>query len=436
MSAPFPPTLRVYRAGLALLEPAVLGLLAWRRRQGREDLARLPERRGIASRTRPEGSLVWMHGASVGEILALLPLAERLIERGLHVLMTSGTVTAAEVMARRLPPGALHQYVPVDVPRYLRRFLAHWRPDLALLAESELWPNTLLALEAVGIPAVLVNARLSERSARGWARAPGFAAALLARLALCLAQSEADGARLTASGAPRVRVTGNLKLDAPAPPADPGEVAALAGLISGRPVVLAASTHPGEEEAVLAAHAALAARHPGLLTMIVPRHPDRGPGIAAMAAAQGLAVVRRAEGGLPRPDVAVYLGDTLGELGLFYRLSPLAFVGGSLMSRGGQSPIEPARLGCAILHGPQVRNFVEAYAVLDRAGGAREISDGEGLASAFDALLADPAAARDMTRAAEVALADLTGGLARTLDALEPFLARLPLRVPAPPAGG
>ncbi len=436
MSAPFPPTLRVYRAGLALLEPAVLGLLAWRRRQGREDPARLPERRGIASRTRPEGSLVWMHGASVGEILALLPLAERLIERGLHVLMTSGTVTAAEVMARRLPPGALHQYVPVDVPRYLRRFLAHWRPDLALLAESELWPNTLLALEAVGIPAVLVNARLSERSARGWARAPGFAAALLARLALCLAQSEADGARLTASGAPRVRVTGNLKLDAPAPPADPGEVAALAGLISGRPVVLAASTHPGEEGAVLAAHAALVARHPGLLTMIVPRHPDRGPGIAAMAAAQGLAVVRRAEGGLPRPDIAVYLGDTLGELGLFYRLSPLAFVGGSLMSRGGQSPIEPARLGCAILHGPQVHNFVEAYAVLDRAGGAREISDGEGLASAFDALLADPAAARDMTRAAEVALADLTGGLARTLDALEPFLARLPLRVPAPPAGG
>jgi 3-deoxy-D-manno-octulosonic-acid transferase len=428
---PWPLALRAYGLGLTLLEPAVAGLLAWRRGRGREDAVRLPERRGRAGRARPAGPLVWMHGASVGETLALLPLAERLTGRGLAVLVTSGTVTSADLMTRRLPPGALHQFVPADVPRYLARFLRHWRPDLALLAESELWPNTIRALERAGVPLVLVNGRLSERSARRWARAPELAAALLSRVGLCLAQSEADAARLAAAGAARVVTTGNLKLDAPAPSADPVALATLSGLVSGRPVVLAASTHPGEETLILHAHAALAARFPGLLTMIVPRHPARGPAVAQAARAQGLAVARRGEGDLPRAGLDVYVGDTVGELGLFYRLSPLAFVGGSLVPHGGQNPIEPARLGCAILHGPHVRNFAEAYAVLDRAGGARPVSDGAALTAALGMLLAEPGAARDMARAADGALGVLTGGLARTLDALAPFLDPLAARAPA-----
>ena len=294
------------------------------------------------------------------------------------------------------------------------------------MAESEIWPNTVLALERAGVPLVQVNARISARSARGWARTPATARALFARIALCLAQGPEDAARFSALGAPRVAVAGNLKLDAAPPPADPDALARLAGLVAGRPLVLAASTHPGEEEAVLAAHRRLAPRFPGLLTIIVPRHPARGAEIAALAGS--LRSARRSEGDLPDGGVDVYVADTLDELGLFYRLAPVALVGGSLAPLGGHNPIEPARLGCAIVHGPRVENFGEAYAALDRCGGAAPVADAADLAGRLRALLDDPAAARAMARAAEAALADLAGGLERTLAALEPYLAPLVAR--------
>jgi 3-deoxy-D-manno-octulosonic-acid transferase len=427
MSAGLPMALRAYRLGLMVLEPAAAGLLLWRKRRGKEDSERLGERRGIASRERPEGMLAWLHGASIGETLALMPVVERLIRRGLNVLVTSGTRTSAELLARRLPPGAVHQFVPLDAPRFLRRFLDHWRPDLALVAESEIWPNSILELERRGIPLVLVNGRISERSFRRWSRVPKISGALLKRFALCLAQSQADGERLSQLGAPRVAVAGNLKFDASPPPADARAVAHLTGLLSGRPVWVAASTHPGEEELVLAAHQAIAGRLRGLLTILVPRHPERGAEVAEMASAAGLEVARRSADGQPERSAEVYVVDTVGELGLFYRLTPLAFMGGSLVPHGGQNPIEPAKLGAAILHGPHVHNFTDVYAAIDRAGGALPISDSTTLTGALGDLLPDTALMRDMARAAGEAIESLSGALDRTMHSIEPFILQMKL---------
>ena len=427
MNARLPTPLRIYRMGLALLEPAAAALLLWRQRNGKEDPDRLGERRGIASRERPDGRLAWLHGASIGETLALMPVVDRLIRRGLNVLVTSGTRTSAELLGRRLPPGAVHQFVPVDAPRYVRRFLDHWRPDLALVAESEIWPNSILELDRRGIPLVLINGRMSERSFRRWSRIPRISAALLERFALCLVQSRADAERLQRLGASRVAVAGNLKFDASPPPADSRAVAHLSGLLSGRPVWVAASTHPGEEELVFAAHQALAGRLRGLMTIVVPRHPQRGGEIADLAGAAGIEAARRSAAREPQRSTEVYVVDTVGELGLFYRLTPLAFMGGSLVPHGGQNPIEPAKLGCAILHGPHVHNFTDVYAALDRAGGARPVADGEALAEAVGALLSAPARMRDMARAASETVESLGGAVNRTMQSVEPFIARMKL---------
>ncbi len=427
MNGRLPLSLRLYRAGLVALEPGAAAVLQWRMRRGKEDEARLKERRGLPSRARPPGRLAWLHGASIGETISLMPVVERLLRRGLQVLMTSGTRTAAELVARRLPPGALHQYMPVDVPRYLRRFLDHWRPDLALFAESEIWPNTILELDRRGVPLVLVNGRLSERSFRRWSRAPDAARALLSRFALCLAQSQADAERLARLGAPRVAVVGNLKFDVTPPPADPQALARLSGLMSGRPVWVAASTHSGEEEHIIAAHQALAAHYPGLLTVIAPRHPQRGGDIQDLARAEGLEAARRSEQALPEPGVELYVADTVGELGLFYRLTPLVFMGGSLVPHGGQNPIEPAKLGAAILHGPHVHNFTDVYAAIDRAGGALPVADGPTLTRILADLLGDAALMRDMARAAGEAVASLGGALERTMQSIEPFILHMKL---------
>lgn len=420
-----PALLRVYHYGLIAGEPALAGLLAWRRRRGKEDPVRLPERTGRPGKPRPAGPLVWAHGASIGEALSLIGLVERLTRRGFTVLVTSGTRTSAALLARRLPRGALHQFAPLDAPRYLARFLDHWRPDLALVAESELWPNTILALHEREVPLILVNGRMSERSARGWSRTPKLSRALLSRIALCLAQTQDEAERFARLGAPRVELGGNLKFDAAPPPADPEPLRQLADVMAGRPVWLAASTHPGEEAAATAAHRSLRRRHPDLLTIVVPRHPERGAAVAADAAAAGLRVGRRATGGQPHDKVEFYVADTVGELGLFYRLCPLVFVGGSLARHGGQNPIEPARLGAAILYGPHVRNFAQVYGALDRAGGARIVRDGQELTAAVDQLLADPVARQAMARAGATAIEAAGGATDRAMAAIEPFICQL-----------
>ncbi|MCE4222864.1 3-deoxy-D-manno-octulosonic acid transferase [Methylobacterium sp. C25] len=433
MRAPsLPVTLRAYRFGLYLGEPAVAGLLAWRSRRGKEDPGRLPERRGRPGRARPAGNLVWMHGASIGESLSLIGLINGMIERGFSVLVTTGTKSAAELLGSRLPPGAVHQYMPLDAPRWIERFLDHWQPDLAVLAESEIWPNTVISLHRREVPLILVNGRMSERSFKGWARSPRTAEALLARISICLVQTKDDAERFLRLGAPRVKVVGNLKYDSAVPPADAQQLAYLGDMVGDRPVWVAASTHPGEDEVVAEAHTLLKQRLPNLLTVIVPRHPRRGEEVAACANAAGLRTSRRAKNGRPQASIDLYVADTLGELGLFYRLSRLVFLGGSLVPHGGQNPIEPVRLDTAILHGPNVANFSEPYRALDAAGGALTVTDARDLAAAVGELLADHRRIDVMAQRGHAALLPFEGAVLRTLAVLDPFVAQLKLAARAP----
>jgi 3-deoxy-D-manno-octulosonic-acid transferase len=371
--------------------------------------------------------VAWVHGASVGEALSIIPLVERLTQRGMSVLVTSGTRTSAALVTRRLPPGAFHQFVPLDVPRYIRRFLDHWQPSIALVAESEIWPNTIVELERRQISLILVNGRMSARSFRRWQRLPHVIGALLERFSLCITQTMEDAERLARLGAPRVAVAGNLKFDVPPPPADPRVVAHFSGLIAGRPVWFAASTHPGEEEAIIAVHRALTSRFPHLLTMIAPRHPHRGAEVAAIAERAGLRTGRRSGNMHPDRAIDVYIADTIGEMGLFYRLSPVVLMGGSLIPHGGQNPIEPAKLGAAILHGPHVHNFTEVYAAMDSARGALAVDDSPALARALNQLLSNTALMREMARAAGESVQALGGAVERTLQSIEPFIVQVKL---------
>ena len=420
------PLFAAYRLASSAIGPFAPALLKWRERRGKEDARRIGERMARPGQLRPEGRLAWLHGASVGEGLALLPLVERLTARGMNVLVTTGTVSSATILAARLPAGALHQYVPLDVPNFVERFLDHWQPDIVLFAESELWPNMLAAVDERGLPLVLVNARLSPRSFRRWQKAPNVIHEMLDRFDICLAQSQGDAARLMQLGAARVQVTGNLKYDAAPPPADGAAVAHLSAQIGARPVWVAASTHAGEEDLAFAAHQKLTQRFPKLLTVVAPRHAARGDEVAAQARARGLRVAQRSRGEPIQRDIEVYVADTMGELGLFYRLTSLIFVGKSLLEKGGgQNPIEPAKLGCAILHGPNVQNFEEVYAELGAAGGACSVADGPQLARALERLLSDPGLLRKMARAAAETVDGLGGATLRIEAALEPYFTQM-----------
>lgn len=410
--------LGAYRLGTYALRPLAPLILARRRARGKEDTGRLAERYGQASTPRPDGPLVWFHAASVGESLSVLNLIDRLIATrpGLHVLITTGTVTSAALMAKRLPDGAVHQYVPLDHPAYCTAFLAHWRPDLAIWVESEFWPNLMTETDRRQVPMLLLNARLSPGSFEGWQRAPRVFADLVGRFDLCLAQDGTTAARLGALGASRVDVPGNLKLDAPPLPVDEADLDVLKTQIGDRPTWLAASTHDGEEGAAGDAHKAMAAGIPGLLTLIAPRHPGRGPRIAEALRARGLTVAERSKGDRIDPGTDVYLADTMGELGCMFRLAPVAFVGGSLVPHGGHNPVEPARLGCAVLFGPHMFNFAEPAAALLAAGGAVEVATAEALAHEAARLLADPNAARAQGDRARHAAAREAGVTARVLE--------------------
>jgi 3-deoxy-D-manno-octulosonic-acid transferase len=386
---------------------------------------------GRAGRPRPSGPLVWLHGASVGEANSALPLIAALQARlpAAHVLLTTGTVTSARLMAQRLPARAIHQFAPVDAAPWVARFLDHWRPDLALWLESELWPNLVAATAARGVPMALVNARMSERSFARWRRRPGFARALIGAFGLVLAQSDRDAAHYSALGAANVSAAGNLKYAAAPPPADEAAVREFAAAIGDRPAWLAASVHPEEAEAIAAAHRALRERFPALLTVVVPRHPEKAPAfLAAWNAAGPIRAQRRSQRADLAPTTELYFADTLGELGLFYRALPVVFVGKSLGAVGGQNPIEPAQLGRALVFGPGMENFADSAGALLRSGAAREVQDASGLAAAVSALLADPGAARASGAAARRVAEAEAGALARILDALAPLLAPLERR--------
>jgi len=412
----------VYPLLTDLAAPALAPWLRLRARRGREIAERLPERMGTASRPRPAGKLAWFHGASVGEALSLLPLIAKMRAHGWQVLITTGTVTSATLLAQRLPDGAIHQFIPLDRRAWIARFLDHWRPDSVVWTESELWPNTLAAISARGIPAALINARLSDRAFRGWQRWPRFAASTLNGFRLILAQSELDRSRFAALGGRGVRLAGNIKLAAPPLPADEAALAGLRDAIGARPHWLAASIHPGEDAIAAAAHTALATKHPGLLTMVAPRHPERGPAMEAAFIAAGLRVARRSTGAAITAETDAYIADTMGGLGLMYRAADLVFVGKSLSVGGGQNPAEPALLGCALVFGPDMSNFRDTAAMLCEAGGALQVTGTAGLTQAVDALLADPARRARMAAAAKAAIAAHSAALDDTWGALAAFI--------------
>ena len=413
------PTL--YRGLTAAAAPFVLVYLKSRQRRGKEDALRFTERLGIPGTKRPDKPLIWMHAASIGEATSALALIERILaERpGLEILITTGTVTAARLLETRLPRGARHQFVPADLPRAVGRFLDHWHPNLAVWIESELWPNLVLMTRQRNIPMLLLNARLSARSHARWRAVPGLARPILGSFSMCLAQDKLQCARLRELGAAEVASVGDLKSAAMRLPTDNAAMAALATQIGDRPRWLAASTHPGEDEIAASVHVHLVAAHPGLLTIVAPRHPVRGDAIAAMAEARGLRVARRSRGEVVTTDVDLYLADTFGELGMLYNLAGIAFIGGSLVEMGGHNPFEAARFDCAILLGPHTANCAAMVADLMSARAAEIVAGEEALSEAVARLLDDPGL-RDARAARASAVA--AGGLG-TLDAVMERLA-------------
>ena len=417
--------LSVYRAATGFAEPLAAQLLQQRLARGKEDGDRLPERLGRPGRVRPKGPIIWFHAASVGESVSILPLIRELgrLRPDASVLVTTGTVTSGRVMGERLPANAFHQFAPVDTPSAVRAFLDYWRPGLAIWVESELWPNMLHETRERQTPVVLLNARMSDSSFKRWRRAPGMAAELLGTFDLCLAQDEEVAAKLEVLGAKRVEMPGNLKLVGDPLPFDGGALASLQAAIGSRPVWLMASSHEGEEQLAAFSHRDLAAHFPNLLTIIVPRHPQRGPAIA-QSLSPLFRVARRSAGELPRSNTELYIADTLGELGVFYRLAPLAVMGGSFVPHGGQNPLEPARLGVAVMSGPHIGNFRDIYRILVNAGGAEVLASNDMLTQRAGELLIDgPELTRRGKAAAEAA--GTKEPLIRTFELLAPYLRNL-----------
>jgi 3-deoxy-D-manno-octulosonic-acid transferase len=405
---PWPLPLRVYAAATALLLRPAFARAS--RKLGEQGVAeeRRRERLGHATAARPAGRLVWFHAASVGESLSVLPLVERIVRKA-GVLVTTGTAASAEVMARRLPAGARHHFAPLDAGGPVERFLDHWRPDLGIFVESEIWPVTLRRSAARGIPLVLMNARLSGGSLRAWGRAPRTARAILRLFERIVAQTEDTRAALVSLGAEpgRVTVGGNMKASAPPPPDDPAERAQLGTILGDAPLWAAISTHPGEEEAVLAAHAVVRERHPAARLILVPRHPARGAEVAELVRRHGFVVTRRSEGG--EPVEAVWLADTMGETGLWFRLAPVVFLGGSLVPVGGHNPWEAAQCGAALLIGPLRETVRTDVAALEAAGAARTVAGAEEMGAEVADLLGDRPRLDKMREAARVLAEAQTG---------------------------
>lgn len=421
-------------AGVAAY-PAVSAIVSVRAARGKEERARKSERYGYASAPRPEGPLIWVHAASVGETNAVVPLIKEIARRGVTVLLTTGTVSSATIARSRLEDEVIHQYVPLDLKPVVDRFLEYWQPDLALFAESEIWPVTIMELGRRHIPQILVNARLSDKSFKRWSMVPRLASALFENMSLVIAQSEVDAQHFQELGALPVLISGNLKADSDMPPADALTLARLKTQLAGRNSWAAISTFEGEEKAAAQVHKALKSRL-DLVTIIVPRHPERADEIEQMLVAEGLNVARRSRSDGIVADTDVYLGDTIGEMSLFLQLTEIAFVGRSLTATGGQNPLEPAMMGCAILSGGQVGNFRESYQMLARNGSARMVRDTEMLAKAVYYLMTNEGARHAMIDAGLETVHQMRGALQATLRGLEPYVNPLTMKARLMPRNG
>lgn len=415
-----------YRAATAILAPFAYRKVAAKLAQQGVSKQRQRERLGFASQSRPQlggaAPLIWFHGASVGESLAAITLINRLSERlpKARFLLTSGTATSAALAERRLPDRAQHQFAPLDSAGPVRRFLKHWQPDAGIFVDSELWPVTLATARQAGTRLALVNARLSERSVSRWQKRAATARFILSQFDLLLSQNDKTARNLIRLGAAPARVLpgGNLKAGAPALPVDEAAVSALHKDLAGRPVWIASSTHRGEEETILAAHKALLARQPDLCLVLIPRHPERRDEVSALIAAADMTMARRSTGATLTAQTQVYLADTLGELGTFYALSPVVFLGGSLQPIGGHNPFEVANAGAAVITGPGTQNFTETFPPLIKTGGAVEVTGAKDLAQTVEHWLQD----RDALEHARHAAQEFAAAQARELDGVADLL--------------
>lgn len=408
-------------AGYAIL-PFMRTFLRLRARKGKEDKFRIRERFGYPSKPRASRVCVWVHAASLGETRAVMPLVRRLTEMQFEVILTTVTVTAAHMAADDLPEGAHHQFVPFDLKPYVARFLDYWKPSLAVFVESEVWPTTIIQLRRRNIPHALVNARMSERSFKRWRQLGFVSHFLFENVSLCVAQTSEDASRFSELGVAGVMNGGNLKFDADIPNVDEAELLRLKASVGQRPVWLAASTHDREELIVAKAHLSLKQHFPNLLTVIVPRHPARTEDLTKAITKLDLTVTRRSLHALPDTRTDIFMVDTIGELGLFYSLVPCSLVGGSLVPHGGQNPIEPARLGSAIIHGPNVANFATIFEALADQGGCVCVRNSDELIRRVAELLSDSTRSDQMVKAAKKTLCTFGGAVEYTHNALLPYL--------------
>ncbi len=384
--------LECYRLCGVLLAPVAALLCLWRLVRGQEERARIGERFGFAKQTRPPGRLIWFHGASIGEVVALLPLVNSLLERNEHlqVLITSTTQGSSTVLSSRMPSRCIHQYVPYDYPGAVRRFLSHWRPDLAVWTESELWPHLILQARSNGILMAQVSAYMSATSFQRWKFAPQAARMLLESFSICLARDETASHRLSDLLGREIDGIANLKEVTLELPFDAAELAALQERIGNRPCWLATNTHEGEEEMIARVHQRLRSSHPDLLLVLAPRRVERADAIVRVLERELDGRVQlRSHTRLPQADSSVYVVDSFGELGLFYQMFDMVFLGGSLTSQGGHNPLEPARLGCFVLHGGHVAAYAYLFKTLDAYGGGACVTDEGALADAVSRRLRD-----------------------------------------------
>ncbi|WP_371397020.1 3-deoxy-D-manno-octulosonic acid transferase [Fretibacter rubidus] len=417
--------LKAYRGASRALGPVLPLWIKRRGKHGKEDPSRTAEREGIASHPRPNGSLVWMHGASVGECTMLLPLIAKLTaERpDINMLITSGTMTAAKLLETRLPANAVHQYVPLDHPKYVARFIAHWKPDVAIWAESEIWPNLIKATKDSGAKLALLNARMSEKSIEGWTKRKASAAAIFAQFDLILAADEMTGNSLSWILDKDVETSGNLKDAAPVLPVDKAELAAFKKALPRRKVWCAASTHDGEDDIMLRAHKTLLARSPSAVLILAPRHPERADDIITLIRDHGLSFAQRSKAEMPTADTQVYLLDTIGDMGLAYRLAKMTFVCGSTIAGlSGHNPLEPARLGSAVMTGAHIASFAESYMSMFKYSAAKRVMSPDAIAREIVDIMMDRAALTALQKQGQHFATGRDDVLAYVWDQLGPLL--------------
>jgi len=405
-------------------------LLEKRRDKGKEDPERYVEKKAIITEKRPDAPLIWVHAASIGEVRAALILINKIRYEypAIFFLVTTGTRTSAQIIAKDLPDNAIHQFHPLDHPVWTRTFIEHWEPDLIFWMESELWPNMLATIKNENIPTFLINARMSPKSYRNWSLLKPLATEMLSTFKKILCQTKIDAQYYKKLGAGDVSVSGNIKYSSAPLNYDTDSLTKLKLSLNDRKYWVFASTHDGEEEMACRVHKILQKTYPDILTIIVPRHPERRNEIEQACKTMGLNTVLRGQNkSLPTDDTNIYIVDTLGELGLFYRLSSIAMIGRSFSNDGGggHNPIEAAQLDCAILTGPNTQYQKQLFAEMLATGAVQKTQTEDDLLSALQTLLSNPTECQKYIKAAQEYAASKDDIIKRVMDNLKPFLGDL-----------